>query len=138
MQSFRLDPSGQQMLDLADKIAIDITRANASDVDERARFPRETLDAMSEAGLLGLVSATEIGGLGQGLRAAAAVCERLARECPSTAMITKIHYCATAVIEAHGGTEVRKEIAAGKKIATLAFSEFGSRSHFWVPVSSAE
>ena len=31
----------------------------------------------------------------------------------------------------------RKAIAAGDHITTLAFSERGSRSHFWAPVSSA-
>ena len=29
------------------------------------------------------------------------------------------------------------EIAAGRHLSTLAFSEFGSRSHFWAPVSTA-
>ena len=44
---------------------------------------------------------------------------------------------ATAVIEAHGSPEVRESAASGRAIATLAFSEAGSRSHFWAPVSSA-
>ena len=29
-------------------------------------------------------------------------------------------------------------MAAGRHLSTLAFSEAGSRSHFWVPVSRAE
>jgi alkylation response protein AidB-like acyl-CoA dehydrogenase len=32
---------------------------------------------------------------------------------------------------------MRKAIAQEGKLATLAFSEFGSRSHFWLPVSTA-
>jgi alkylation response protein AidB-like acyl-CoA dehydrogenase len=48
-----------------------------------------------------------------------------------------MHYAATAVIEAHGPTEVREAIAAGRYLSTLAFSETGSRSHFWAPMSSA-
>jgi alkylation response protein AidB-like acyl-CoA dehydrogenase len=32
---------------------------------------------------------------------------------------------------------VREEIAAGRHLTTLAFSESGSRSHFWTPVSTA-
>jgi alkylation response protein AidB-like acyl-CoA dehydrogenase len=32
---------------------------------------------------------------------------------------------------------VRKAIAAGRHLTTLAFSEVGSRSHFWAPLSTA-
>jgi alkylation response protein AidB-like acyl-CoA dehydrogenase len=47
------------------------------------------------------------------------------------------HYSATAVIEAQGPIEIRKAIAAGKHLSTLAFSEVGSRSHFWAPLGTA-
>ncbi len=75
--------------------------------------------------------------MGQGLRAAALVIERVAQECGSTAMVLCMQYAGTAVIEAHGPLAVRQAIAAGKHITTLAFSERGSRSHFWAPVSTA-
>ncbi len=42
-----------------------------------------------------------------------------------------------AVIEQHGDEATRRELAAGRHLSTLAFSEAGSRSHFWAPVSSA-
>jgi alkylation response protein AidB-like acyl-CoA dehydrogenase len=41
------------------------------------------------------------------------------------------------VIERHGPRDVREAIAAGRHLTTLAFSEQGSRSHFWAPVSTA-
>ena len=113
------------------------TAANRAARVDSGEFPTETLRAMADAGLLGLVSATEVGGKGLGLPAAAAVVERLARECGSTAMVVCMHYSATAVLEAHGSPEIRKAIAAGKHLTTLAFSEFGSRSAFWVPMSTA-
>jgi alkylation response protein AidB-like acyl-CoA dehydrogenase len=75
--------------------------------------------------------------MGQGHRAASQAVERLARECASTAMVVCMHYAATAVIEAHGPRDVRDAIAAGKHLSTLAFSEAGSRSHFWAPLSTA-
>jgi alkylation response protein AidB-like acyl-CoA dehydrogenase len=113
------------------------TAANRAARVDSGEFPTETLRAMGDAGLLGLISAAEVGGKGLGLPAAAAVVERLARECGSTAMVVTMHYCATAVIEAHGAIEVRRAIAAGKHLSTLAFSEVGSRSAFWVPMSTA-
>src|SRR5436190_11669881 len=113
-----------------------VAAANAASVDA-GQFPTETMRALGEAGLLGLISAAEVGGRGLGLPAAAAVVERLARECGSTAMVLCMHYCATAVIEELGPRDVRTAIAAGKHLTTLALSEVGSRSQFWVPMSTA-
>ncbi|MFO1400840.1 MAG: acyl-CoA dehydrogenase family protein [Steroidobacteraceae bacterium] len=106
-------------------------------IDAQARFPREALDALGRAGLLGLVTAAEAGGLGKGLAEASAVVSRLAQDCPSTAMVACMHYCATAVIERFGTETVRSAIARGRHVSTLAFSEAESRSHFWAPVGSA-
>lgn len=100
-------------------------------------FPTPTIAAMRAAGLLGLVSSREVGGQGGSLVDAATVVEALGQVCGSSAMIVCMHYCATAVIEAHGPMDVRRKIAAGQHLSTLAFSEVGSRSQFWAPVSSA-
>lgn len=110
----------------------------ASAVDENGDFPRTSLDALSQGGFLGLISATEVGGLGQSHRAAAIVVEKLAAACGSTAMVVCMHYSGTAVIEKYGGQAVREQIAAGKHLTTLAFSESGSRSQFWAPTSTAQ
>jgi alkylation response protein AidB-like acyl-CoA dehydrogenase len=48
-----------------------------------------------------------------------------------------MHYAATAVLAATGRGDVLGEIGRRAHLATLAFSESGSRSHFWAPVSSA-
>ena len=114
-----------------------VAATHAAEID-RGLFPSDTLQAMREVGLLGLVSSTEVGGRGLGLGAAAFVVERLARECGSTAMVVCMHYCATAVIEQLGPIDVRTAIAAGRHLSTLAFSEVGSRSQFWAPVSVAK
>ncbi len=109
----------------------------AIEIDRSATFPRAAMAELARVGLLGLISAPEVGGMGLGHRAAADVVERLAQHCASTAMVVCMHYAGTAVIEAHGSTEARQSAASGRAIATLAFSEAGSRSHFWAPVSSA-
>jgi alkylation response protein AidB-like acyl-CoA dehydrogenase len=127
----------QTYLDDLEKIAVEVIRPAAAEIDQTGKFPRAAMDALSTGGLLGLISSQEVGGQGQGLRAAALTIERVAQECASTAMVLCMHYAGTAVIEAHGPFEVRKAIAAGDHITTLAFSERGSRSHFWAPVSSA-
>ncbi|NYH40591.1 alkylation response protein AidB-like acyl-CoA dehydrogenase [Micromonospora jinlongensis] len=115
----------------------DVIRPQATTVDREGVFPRQGVDALAAAGLLGLASSTEVGGGGHGMRVVAAVVERLAAECGSTAMVVLMHYAATAVIEAHGPREVRAGIATGGHLTTLAFSEYGSRSHFWSPTGTA-
>jgi alkylation response protein AidB-like acyl-CoA dehydrogenase len=104
---------------------------------DAGQFPRTGVDALGAAGLLGLVSATDVGGLGRSFREAATAVERVSQSCASTALVLTMHYCATAVIEAHGDQETRRAIAGGRHLSTLAFSEVGSRSHFWVPLSTA-
>ncbi|WP_262402085.1 acyl-CoA dehydrogenase family protein [Actinomadura sp. CNU-125] len=84
-------------------------------------------------GRLGLLGAPDA----RGLADAARVVERLAGACGSTAMVVLMHYAAAAVLEAHGPDDVRRAIAAGEHLVTLAFSESGSRSHFWAPVGTA-
>ncbi|MFO1051185.1 MAG: acyl-CoA dehydrogenase [Planctomycetota bacterium] len=120
----------------AEKVAA-VAAEHAARVDQESVFPRATMDAARDAGLLALLSSKEVGGHGLGMRAAGLVVERLARECGSSAMVLTMHYAGTAVIEAHGPIEVRRDIVAGRHLSTLAFSESGSRSHFWAPTSNA-
>ena len=120
-----------------EQIATDVVEASAVEIDRAGEFPGAAVAALGEAGLLGLISASEIGGMAEGPRSASVVIERLARSCGSTAMVVMMHYAATAVIEQHGPRDVREAIAAGKHLSTLAFSEHGSRGHFWAPVSTA-
>src|SRR5688500_14125623 len=109
----------------------------AASVDYDAAFPERSVSALAAAGLLGAVSAPEVGGLGLGFRGASTIVGRLAQECGSTAMIVCMHYCGTAVLEAHGPVDIRREAAKGTHLSTLAFSQAGSRSHFWAPIGTA-
>lgn len=124
-------------LSVLQKIISDVIEPNAVQTDSAAKFPRAALDSLASAGLLGLVSAKEMGGMGLGIDAASDVVERIGQACGSTAMVVCMHYCGTAVIEKFGADAVRRDIAAGKHLTTLAFSEVGSRSHFWAPVGTA-
>ncbi|MET8811325.1 acyl-CoA dehydrogenase family protein [Streptomyces sp. NPDC004549] len=115
----------------------DVVAPLADEVDRAGRFPGEGIRALGEAGLLGLLSSRESGGAGAGLREAAQVIERLAGACGSTAMVLLMHYAAVTVLDRYAPDDVRREIAAGNHLSSLAFSERGSRSHFWAPVGTA-
>jgi alkylation response protein AidB-like acyl-CoA dehydrogenase len=52
-------------------------------------------------------------------------------------MVVTMHYSGVAVLEKHGPEGVRRDVASGKHLSTLAFSEVGSRSQFWAPLGTA-
>jgi alkylation response protein AidB-like acyl-CoA dehydrogenase len=124
-------------LEVVEEIIATTVDPAAATVDREGTFPRSAVTALGQGGLLGLVSSSDVGGMGLGIGEAAAVVRRLAASCASTAMVTCMHYCATAVIEQLGPLDVRRAIAAGRHLSTLAFSETGSRSHFWAPLGTA-
>jgi isovaleryl-CoA dehydrogenase len=109
----------------------------AREVDGNGEFPQASIDALQSAGLLGITVSEEFGGGGLGLAAASDIVRRLSMACGSTAMVACMHYAAVAALAATGHSEVLREIGAGAHLTTLAFSEAGSRSHFWAPLSTA-
>jgi alkylation response protein AidB-like acyl-CoA dehydrogenase len=120
-----------------DTVATDVVAKHATAVDREGTFPRASMDALAAGGLLGVLSARDVGGMGMTIGAATLAVERLARECGSTAMVLTMHYAGTVVLEKYGPVEVRRAIASGRHLSTLAFSESGSRSQFWASTSTA-
>jgi alkylation response protein AidB-like acyl-CoA dehydrogenase len=116
----------------------DIARADAARTDKEARWPEKSMQAVAGAGLLGACIPREAGGSGAGMREFAGIVRELAAACGSTAMIYLMHVCASQVIVAAGNNEAIDRIVKGNAVATLAFSEKGSRSHFWAPVSRSQ
>lgn len=136
---YRLDSSARAAVDSAARLAREVLAVHAADVDATGRFPRESVDALAKAGLMGLTIPTAQGGKGQGMRAFAAVAEELAAACGSTAMIYVMHVAAAQAVGSGQALTSREvllgEMARGAHLTTLAFSERGSRSQFWAPVS---
>jgi len=122
--------------DLA-RIVEDVVAPRAASTDQEGTFPRAAVDELAAAGILALTVPTEFGGGGLGLAAGADVVRALGQACGSTAMVVTMHYAATAVLAATGREDALREIAQGRHLTTLAFSETGSRSHFWAPLSTA-
>jgi alkylation response protein AidB-like acyl-CoA dehydrogenase len=123
--------------EIADRVLAPAARQN----DKEGRFSPEAVEALGPAGLLGIMLPTEVGGSALGPRTLAAVIATLAEADASVAMVYLMHMCAAATITAARPDatvgQTLKEIAAGRHLSTLAFSEAGSRSHFWTPLSRA-
>lgn len=139
---YRLDSATEEVARKAAEVAQQVLARHAAEVDATGRFPHESLTALAGSGFLGLTLPASHGGKGIGMRGFAAVTEELAGACGSTAMIYVMHVAAAqAVLSARdlaARDGVLREMAAGSHLTTLAFSERGSRSLFWAPVSRLE
>jgi isovaleryl-CoA dehydrogenase len=130
-------PSQESYRDALLRVIDEVVAPGAAAVDASGEFPKEQVSALGAAGLLALTVPADLGGGGAGLREAADVVRELGSVCGSTAMVVTMHYAAVAALTAAGDKETLTAIAGGTHLSTLAFSEKGSRSHFWAPLSSA-
>ena len=139
---YGLSASARENTAAASRIATEVALPNSTEVDVVGRFPSESMAALAVAGLYGLCLPQSVGGKGEGMRAFAGVVEELAAACGSSAMVYVMHVSAAQAIATSSTLADRdsmlKEIAAGRHLTTLAFSESGSRSQFWAPVSKLE
>jgi alkylation response protein AidB-like acyl-CoA dehydrogenase len=122
-----------------EKLSQEVLGPGADQIDQSRRFPRENIAALGKAGVLGLLVPVQFGGAGASLGEMSRVLDTQSQACASTAMVTLMHYCATAVIAAKGGDRLKQELlpsfARAGHLSTLAFSESGSGGHFYAPVS---
>jgi alkylation response protein AidB-like acyl-CoA dehydrogenase len=127
----------------AHEIASSRLAPSAGQNDKAGRFSTEAVESLGKSGLLGLMLPADFGGSGLGPRTLAAVIATLAEADASVAMVYLMHILGTATISAarpsaaQALAPILQEIGAGCHLSTLAFSEAGSRSHFWAPVSRA-
>ncbi|MDB5587716.1 MAG: Acyl-CoA dehydrogenase, short-chain specific [Devosia sp.] len=113
--------------------------------DQTGDFPFANFDALFEAGLLGLVTAPEHGGLGGGLTEALAVISAIARGEPSTALVLAMHYSQHYSIRVSGNwpahlvARVTKANREGVALLNAAQVEprVGSPSHGTLPETIA-
>jgi alkylation response protein AidB-like acyl-CoA dehydrogenase len=127
----------------AQEAAGSVLAPNAGQNDKAGRFSTEAVEALGRSALLGLMLPAAVGGSELGPRTFAAVVATLAEADASAAMVYLMHIVAGATIAAARPDAVQavatilQDICAGRHLSTLAFSEAGSRSHFWAPISRA-
>src|SRR5438552_365739 len=102
-------------------------KENASTVDSTASWPEQSIRAIAETDLW----------MPGSMREFADTARRFALACTSSAMIYLMHVCAVQAVAAAPSKQALEKIKTERALTTLAFSEKGSRSHFWAPVSRA-
>ena len=125
-------------------IASRVLAPSAAQNDKAGQFSTQAVASLGDSGLLGLMLPADVGGSGLGPRTFAAVIATLAEADASVAMVYLMHVLGGAVMSAarpganQAVTPILQEISSGRHLSTLAFSEAGSRSHFWAPTSRAQ
>lgn len=136
---YGLTETGRAWRQKAAALAADVAARHSADVDGKARFPAESLEALAREGFYGLCCDASFGGQDQGPASFAAAVEEVARHCGSTAMVYVMHVTAAKVIEASpllpARADMLRAICGGTHLTTLAIAEKGSRSQFWAPLS---
>src|SRR4051812_2306950 len=102
-----MNPTTETYQQALERICTTTIAESARAVDRERAFPSASIEGLKAVGLLGAISSVDAGGLGLGVGGAARIVRRVAEECGSTAMVLSMHYCGTAVLEAHAPMEVR-------------------------------
>ena len=114
---YRLNDEQQRIVADAAAVADAQIAPHAARVDQNAAFPRESIAALGERGLLGLTVPAAFGGLGQGLRTMAAALDEVAQRCASTAMVYLMHLCGVACYAAAPGQDRAAASRGGRRAA---------------------
>lgn len=126
-------------LDIAREVAQNVTARHATQDDAEARWPAETMQALADGGVMGLMAPQSVGGLDAGMQGLIGVSEILSRESASAGLCFAMHCVGTAVIATKATplqtAKYLEPIAKGRHITTLAASEPGTGVFFYYPES---
>jgi acyl-CoA dehydrogenase len=90
-----------QLIKEVHSIGGEIVAPNAEDVDAKARFPKEGIEALKSLKLMSAYVPAELGGMGLSLKQVSKVCEVLGGYCGSTAMVYAMHKIQVACLVHH-------------------------------------
>ncbi|MDX1934070.1 MAG: acyl-CoA dehydrogenase family protein [Capsulimonadales bacterium] len=115
----------EEYLDRARGIADTVLEPRAEEIDRNRRFPRENLDALAQAGLVGVTTPKEWGGLGLSGAFQRRFTETLTAACGTTWFILTQHLGACGQIANSANPSLRerylKEAAAGRHYIGVSF-----------------
>lgn len=94
-----------QLVAKAYAIGHEIASRHAIDVDTKARFPKEAVDAIKQAGLLSAAVPKALGGAGANMQELTAMCWTLGQSCASSGMVYAMHIIQVACIVRHGQSD---------------------------------
>ena len=120
-----------QLLQKVHAIGKSVLRVHAADVDAKARFPVESINAMRGLRLLSAYVPESYGGLGLSVTQVAKVCEALGQYCGSSAMIYAMHMIQVACVVHHAQSsdyfrDYLGELVTDQRLMASATTEIGT------------
>ena len=103
-------------------------KENAADVDEKERFPKENVEVMRQAKMLGIPYPREYGGAGADYLSYILAVEELSKTCATTGVVLSAHTSLGTWPIAQYGTPEQKEkylkpLASGEKLGAFGLTE---------------
>lgn len=105
--------------------------------DEQGRFPKESFEAMGKEGYFKLLIPKELGGLGKTALEHQQAVMAFAQENPTAGLCYMMHNVALMCVLTNGSEDLKKkvihDVVDNNKFMALAYSEFGTGTHFYIP-----
>ena len=125
---FNLTEQQKMMQKLFREVAQNEVKENAADVDENERFPKESVEVMRQAKMLGIPYPREYGGAGADYLSYILAVEELSKTCATTGVVLSAHTSLGTWPIAQFGTEAQKQkylpdLCTGKKLAAFGLTE---------------
>jgi len=126
--NFGLTDEQKQLQEMFKDFAQKHVKPLATELDEKERYPKETIPKLAEAGMMGIPYPDSIGGAGLGYIEYCLAIEELAKVCAATATIVSVHTSAGtgALVNAGNKEQVAKyvpDLASGRKTGAFALTE---------------
>jgi alkylation response protein AidB-like acyl-CoA dehydrogenase len=124
---FELNESQKLIRETARRIAREVVKPRAAEIDETGQYPHDVFDAFREVGLIGTAVPERYGGSGAGMLSLAIAIEEVAKHCAASSLILMLTMLATRPILI-GGTEEQKQkwvtpVAKGDMKASFCLTE---------------
>lgn len=125
---FNFTPQQEMMQTLFREVANGEVKENAANVDEQERFPKESVEVMRQAKMLGIPYSREYGGAGADYLSYVLAVEELAKTCATTSVVLSAHTSlCTWPISAFGSEEIKNkylpDLCSGKKLGAFGLTE---------------
>ena len=125
-----ITPEQSPLVAEARRIGMEVAAPHADDVDRKARFPHEAIDALKKAKLISAYVHKDLGGLGCSVEEIAAMCFELGQRCANAAMVFAMHQIQVACLVRHGDKSetlraYMRELAEKQYVLASATTEAG-------------
>ena len=124
---YQLSEEQRMLRQAVRELAEDKIAPRAAEVDEKAEFPHDVLEALVRAGFHAVHIPEEYGGMGADAISACIVVEEVARVCASSSLIPAVNKLGSQPIILSGSEQLKKQvlgdIASGEAMISYALSE---------------